>query len=151
MIVALRLQNGTINCISNPTNDDVVVHDYDIQDTNNLNFEYGQDRDGKDYIILRFSPDPYGISAESRHDCKSEKVKLHPDKAERQDCADCLYPERSCSQCINKVKELKPLAQYLDEYLGKYLNGETLPQDLLEQALDAYESTEQVEIKIEKI
>ena len=113
----------------------------------------------RDIMKVLCLSDPYGISTEDRYgrDVVSEKVKLHPDKAERQDCADCLYPERSCSQCINKAKESKLLAQYLDEYVNhEYTTGQLIGSDrswreLLEQALDAYEITEQVEIKIEKI
>jgi len=27
---------------------------------------------------------------------------LHPNKRRREDCAECLYPDRHCSKCINK-------------------------------------------------
>jgi len=32
------------------------------------------------------------------------KEKEDPSKTEREDCADCLYPERSCSRCINRAQ-----------------------------------------------
>jgi len=52
-------------------------------------------------------------------------------------------------------EKVKPLAQYLSEYLD--YQGNILPadmdslRDIFEQALDAYESTEQVKIRIEPI
>lgn len=56
--------------------------------------------------------------------------------------------------------EPKPLAQYLDEYIQHETTAEEIDalwsreagvwRELLEQALDAYESTEHVKIKIEK-
>jgi len=46
--------------------------------------------------------------------------------------------------------KVKSLAQYLAEYLDRYLNGETLPHELLKQALNTYQSTENVTIKIER-
>lgn len=62
----------------------------------------------------------------------------------------------------NREPEPKPLAQYLDEYIEHEIElGNIRPavsdlfaynswRDLLQQALDAYESTEQVKIRIEK-
>lgn len=29
----------------------------------------------------------------------------HESKNEREDCADCIYPERKCSECINKARK----------------------------------------------
>jgi len=71
-----------------------------------------------------------GIPAEDRHGCKPDKV--------------------------------KPLAQYLGEYLATGINrthGAGMPVDftedglkpIFEQALDAYESTENVKIRIERV
>ena len=66
-------------------------------------------------------------------------------------CIDCPY------NCQDKVK---PLAQYLGEYieneaklgnLSYYVYGRKPWRKLLEQALDAYESTEQVKIRIERV
>lgn len=108
------------------------------------------------------------IPVEPQHGREPDKVKPHPNKAKRQDCADCLYPERSCSDCINRttlklIKPIivKPLAQYLAEYLdaGEYqeikaymVTGDVGDlQEAVEQALDAYESTENVTIKIERV
>ena len=58
-------------------------------------------------------------------------------------------------------EKVKPLAQYLDEYieheveLGNIESADMYAYDswreLLEQALDAYESTEQVKIRIERV
>jgi len=60
-------------------------------------------------------------------------------------------------------EKVKPLAQYLDEYIEHETNGGKVSQEignlwrhydswheLFEQALDAYESTECVKIKIER-
>ncbi len=49
----------------------------------------------------------------------------------------------------------KPLAQYLAEYIDQEIQGHNqsisvLPKEWLEQALDAYQSTENVTIKIER-
>ena len=58
-----------------------------------------------------------------------------------------------CPDCQNKMK---PLAQYLGEYVEQELKEQANDAvawwcELLEQALDAYESTEQVKIKIERV
>jgi len=59
--------------------------------------------------------------------------------------------------------KVKPLAQYLDEYIEHEVEGGNISPDvdelfaynswreLLEQAFDAYESTEQVKIRIERV
>jgi len=50
--------------------------------------------------------------------------------------------------------KVKSLAQYLNEYLKYELETSTLiitGRELLEQALDAYESTERVKIEIKKV
>ena len=65
------------------------------------------------------------------------------------------------SQYGHKPDKVKPLAQYLDEYIT-YETEEAYPLidtksglvswcELLKQALDAYESTEQVKIRIERV
>ena len=62
----------------------------------------------------------------------------------------------------NRIPDkVKPLAQYLAEYIDHEATAEEIDSlwnreinvwhELLEQALDAYESTEGVKIKIEKI
>ena len=69
-------------------------------------------------------------------------------------------PVCKCKTC-RKLRTPKPLAQYLGEYLAAEINRaheKGYPVDytreglkyMLEQALDAYESTENVKIKIEK-
>ena len=65
------------------------------------------------------------------------------------------YPENGCGcdcdpckECEVKLNIVKPLAQYLDEYLRHEVVDVDL--ELLEQALDAYQSTENVTIKIER-
>ena len=55
-VIVLELNNGIVECISNPTDIEVVLHDFDIQDTDNPNFEYGK-RDGDDYCIVHFPPE----------------------------------------------------------------------------------------------
>lgn len=67
---------------------------------------------------------------------------------------------RCCHQTCKVKPEPKPLAQYLAEYLDAELTrvssgyreyySEATLQGWFEQALDAYESTENVKIKIEK-
>ncbi len=56
---------------------------------------------------------------------------------------------------IKFVDVPKPLAQYLAEYIDQEIQGHNqsisvLPKEWLEQALDAYQSTENVTIKIER-
>lgn len=52
-------------------------------------------------------------------------------------------------------RDVKPLAQYLGEYIavidGDYVSDCDTWRELLKQALDAYESTEQVKIRIEPV
>ena len=59
-------------------------------------------------------------------------------------------------------RDVKPLAQYLDEYIEHEVELVNVQSDIrlyeydswremLEQALDAYESTEQVKIRIERV
>jgi len=69
-----------------------------------------------------------------------------------------------CGDCPNEIcpGKVKPLAQYLDEYIKHEVDIGNLNvivselfaydswRELLEQALDAYESTECVKIKIER-
>ena len=49
-VIVLRMENGIVECISNPTNATVILHDFDIQDTDNPNFEYGKDGDD-DFVV----------------------------------------------------------------------------------------------------
>ena len=65
------------------------------------------------------------------------------------------------SQHDHEPDKVKPLAQYLLEYVDceversardpLYVHPYNSPLELLEQALDAYESTENVTIKIERV
>lgn len=68
----------------------------------------------------------------------------------------------NCESCV-KLRTPKPLAQYLDEYIEHEANIGNIDisvaaleytynswRELLEQALDAYESTENVVIQIIK-
>jgi len=84
-----------------------------------------------------------GTPAESRYGRELEKSK-DCDKA----CDDCSkHP-----LCIYKAP--KPLAQYLDEYIEHETGMEChygTWRELFEQALDAYESTEQVKIRIGRV
>lgn len=59
--------------------------------------------------------------------------------------------ECKCRTC-RKLRQPKPLAQYLAEYIEHEigLHSYNPSCELLEQALEAYESTENVKIKIEK-
>lgn len=68
----------------------------------------------------------------------------------------CMGAEMGDGRCGKlKPDKVKPLAQYLGDYIkeeidsGCYYDGSW--RELLEQALDAYESTEQVKIRIERI
>ena len=75
----------------------------------------------------------------------------------------CLGVEMGDGRCGKpKPDKVKPLAQYLAEYLAAGINRiheAGMPMDyteeglkpVLEQALDAYESTENVKIKIERV
>ena len=50
------------------------------------------------------------IKAVTRIKCGLQALKgkeLHPNKHGREDCADCPYPERPCSECINGAKPRK--------------------------------------------
>ena len=123
-VIVLGMKNGIVECISNPTNVDVILHDFDIQDTDNSNFVYGE-IDGYDFMVVRF-----------------------PGKA-------------TPSNPQPNEPEPKPLAQYLGEYVEQEIieNPYAKPKmwgilawhELLKQALDAYESTEQVKIRIERV
>ena len=87
-----------------------------------------------------------GTPTEPQHGREPEKVQC--DGCDKH----CLY-----------TPEPKPLAQYLDEYIEHEYNkgniGENVGvlyawdswHELLQQALDAYESTEQVKIRIERV
>lgn len=58
-----------------------------------------------------------------------------------------------CSSCV-KLRTPKPLVQYLGEYIDHELCNNTEHdswRELLEQALNAYQSTEQVKIRIERV
>jgi len=67
-----------------------------------------------------------------------------------------------CKTCA-KLRTPKPLAQYLDEYIEHEVELNNICaatallyaynswRELLEQALDTYESTEQVKVRIEKV
>lgn len=93
-------------------------------------------------------------------------------------CNPCSHPELSmhmgCDKCPQREPEkqswpdrkpwenIKPLAQYLDEYVQHEVEnlriGDVLAyhcaccmRELFEQALDTYESTEQVKIRIERV
>lgn len=75
----------------------------------------------------------------------------------------CTCPNKECEiygtspepQHGRESDKVKPLAQYLAEYLD--YKGDILPadiddsKDLFKQALDAYENTEQVKIRIERV
>ena len=84
----------------------------------------------------------------------------------KKECKDCVFYHKlvpgncvSVSACKHQQRVLnkaKPLAQYLGEYINQELvevgrNASGWWQELLEQALDAYESTENVVIKIEGV
>lgn len=163
--IIVFVHRGIVECADAPDNVVVELHDYDINEIeeNNPNRKYGHDLLG-DYKVSQLHIS-HSIPAEPQPS-EPDKVKPHPNKAKRQDCANCLYPERSCSQCINKAKEPKPLAQYLNEYIEHEIQNGNIEADaiaghalflwdswceLLEQALDAYESTEQVKIRIEPV
>ncbi len=70
------------------------------------------------------------------------------------DIMEVLYPLENTPSESQHGREPKPLAEYLADYLetdvdnGCYHGGSW--RELLEQALDAYESTENVTIKIER-
>lgn len=81
------------------------------------------------------------------------------------DIMEVLYPLESTPpdpQHGREPDKVKPLAQYLDEYIEHEIDAGNLGvltsdmyawdswRELLEQALDAYESTENVTIKIER-
>ena len=79
----------------------------------------------------------HGTPLDPQHGREPEKVKpCHP----------------KCKTCA-KLRTPKPLAQYLDEYIehetGMDCHYGTW-RELLEQALNAYQSTENVTIKIER-
>ena len=64
------------------------------------------------------------------------------------------WTNKPCPDCQpSKLDKVKPLAQYLTEYIGhEFIDTMVIGQvwhELLQQALDAYESTEQVKIRIE--
>jgi len=76
----------------------------------------------------------------------------------------CMGAEMGDGRCgKSKPNKVKPLAQYLDEYIEHeaelnnicaataLLYAYNSWRELLEQALDAYESTENVKIRIEKV
>lgn len=80
----------------------------------------------------------------------------------------CLFPDgwayvcEMCKEKLEKQLEPKPLAQYLAEYLATgidRLHEKGMPMDfneeglkpIFEQALEAYQSTENVTIKIERM
>ena len=72
----------------------------------------------------------------------------------------CGYPEYrvnvGCVGCpYDCSMKIKSLAQYLAEYIGhKFIDTMVIGQvwrELLKQALDAYESTENVKIRIERV
>ena len=70
-------------------------------------------------------------------------------------CSPCM--NRGTAQCLGckwhtEPDKVKPLAQYLDECIQRSILvvGDYSLQPLLEQALDAYQSTENVTIKIER-
>ena len=62
-----------------------------------------------------------------------------------------------CEECEVKLNAIKPLAQYLGEYISQewsrsgVLLVASIFRKQFEQALDAYESTEQVKIRIERV
>ena len=59
---------------------------------------------------------------------------------------------KECKHNIDCPHKPKSLAQYLTGYIGKAVVAEpNFWRGLIEQALDAYESTEQVKIRIERI
>ena len=79
------------------------------------------------------------------------------------DIMEVLYPLEATPPDPQHGRDVKPLAQYLDEYIEHEVElnnvspevGELYAynswRELLEQALDAYESTEQVKIRIERV
>jgi len=119
-MILLKMKSGIVKCESNPTNEEVILHDYDIQEPGE--YEAGKDENGL-YAVIRFPPE--GTPAESRYGREPEKM--------------------------------KSLARYLSEYLATGIDRahETgMPVDYTEeglQALDAYQSTENVTIKIERV
>lgn len=128
-VIVISVDSGIVECISNPTDAEIVLRDYDIQDTDQNYSEYDTDENG-DFMIIHFPPD--APPPKPQHGREPEKV--------------------------------KPLAQYLDEYIEHEADelgnisvavGELYAynswRELLEQALDAYESTENVTIKIERV
>ena len=105
-----------------------------------------------------------GTPPNPQHGRKPDKVKP--------ECDNCVYLEADgeiINEHIEKIMRLearleepenvKPLAQYLGEYIEHECgmvdvfttSGAVSWRELLEQALDAYESTEQVKIRIERV
>ena len=107
-------------------------------------------------LEVKFKP----IPTESQHGREPDKVKP--------ECKTCKgFKDKYCIQTGTMIpcpdcQKVKPLAQYLSEYIYHHIqsHGQHICIDvhhiayeswseLLQQALDAYESTEQVKIRIE--
>ena len=67
----------------------------------------------------------------------------HPGFRMNVGCKECTI-----ETCEAKLRTPKPLAQFMDEYLRHEVVD--VDHELLEQALEAYQSTENVTIKIER-
>jgi len=117
----------------------------------------------------------YAIGEEAWNAAKADGTPPDPQhgREPKEECKDCVFYHKlvpgncvSVSACKHQQREpekVKPLAQYLDEYIEHEVElGNVEPtvaymyaydswQQLLEQALDAYKSTEQVKIRIERV
>jgi len=111
-------------------------------------------------------PENEATPAESRYGREPEKVEWTCSRCGYRNAANnevCMGAEMGDGRCGKPKPEPKSLAQYLDEYIDTEIeNGNISPdvaelyawnswRELLEQALDAYESTEQVKIRIERV
>ena len=90
---------------------------------------------GSGIMATAIPPDPQ----HGREPCKTcDGSGKDPNQGSFEPCPDC------------KPEKVKPLAQYLVEYLHHEIVYD-VDRELLEQALDAYQSTENVTIKIKPV
>jgi hypothetical protein len=110
-------------------------------------------------IYIKIEAGEYGNDLQELYDDES----VWPLKALRETISEAEQAIPAEDRYGREPDKIKPLAQYLDEYieheaeLGNveptvaYMYAYKSWRELLEQALDAYESTERVKIRIEKV